>query len=278
MGATMNVLTIALVLLVTGCSASTELAKRNEFYEHEARLSEFRLYANTHNPNERCVAVMKKVTSGEIAIPDTFPKHPEYNKEYRDKYAKHFVEILTYQSTNKVTLKQALLAVGDIMLLPDDVNVQGCSYRLGMSWDRVFSFGVGVSYKEVRKWAQQTLTEQRVVLTPYRQAIQAISNSLAERADAGQLTALQYISTLEAALKYLDEQTILHRQILDNNVQVAIARDQEVINGVAIGLGVISTAALAVEAYETYRMANALTYMAYKPIVCSVVGNTVVCN
>lgn len=90
----------------------------------------------------------------------------------------------------------------------------------------------------------------------------ALSHTLNERTEKGELTLLQAIKALNAAGDYLAEQTKRHVAQLNENVIRAKAQDDALLATVAVGLGAVATAALVVSTYENYRIANAQTAMA----------------
>ena len=90
----------------------------------------------------------------------------------------------------------------------------------------------------------------------------ALTRTLQERAEKGEITLLQGIKAFNAGGQYLIEQAKQYGAQLKENLIRAKAQDDALLTAVAVGLGAVATAALVVNTYENYRIANAQTAMA----------------
>jgi hypothetical protein len=84
-----------------------------------------------------------------------------------------------------------------------------------------------------------------------------------ERGEKGEITLLQWLKAGNAGVEYLIEQGKQYGAQLRENLVRAKAQDEALLAAVAVGLGVVATAALVViSADVNYRIANAQTAMA----------------
>ena len=89
-----------------------------------------------------------------------------------------------------------------------------------------------------------------------------LSNTLMERLEKGEVTLLQWLKTGNAGVEYIREQGKQYGTQLRENLVRAKAQDDALLATVAVGLGVVATAALVVVAVDAnYRIANAQSAM-----------------
>lgn len=200
-------------------------------------------------------------------------------------YTRHAYVVQKYMDERKVTAETALTIMGDLVLPPalapeiDPFN--GCVVLLGLPPDKPYTYRGGkpaddlVFYWQSRDWREGNQAVVKIWekflpsenRTPFDHFIidyaLTLSNTLMERGERGEITLLQTITAGNASLVYLFEQAKQYGAKLRENLVRAKEQDnQTLLTAVAIGLGVVATAALVVNTYENYRIANAQTAMA----------------
>jgi len=170
--------------------------------------------------------------------------------------------LFIYMKTG-ATLEQALVALNDFILPAAAGDGSACALRVDV--ERVgsllqYKLAWGVPYILILRIVDEELKQRQVTfndISTNRALLWATLNGLYQRADRGELTALQFIRAVNAARSYMIQQETRYRNILRQNLAVAQAQDQAVLQGIATGLAVVATAALVVNTYENYRIANA---------------------
>ncbi len=200
---------------------------------------------------------------------------------------------------NDVTAEKALAVVGDLVLppqLPQEIDpFNGCILALGVLLDKPATDQGGETadddfglYWQSRDWREAEQANLKILdkylppetRTPFFRFLLeyrlALSPTLAERKDKGEITLLQWLKALNAGAQFLFEQAKQHVAQLNENLNRAKAQDDALLTAVAIGLGAAATTALAVvNTYENYRIANAQSAMqmqalqAQSPIQCA---------
>jgi hypothetical protein len=183
-------------------------------------------------------------------------------------------------NANKVTAETALTVLGDLVIPPalpiekDPFN--GCLTYFGPPPDQPMTYQGGkfadsfVFYWQLKDWREDnklTLkiwdkflpTEKRTPLSIFIfEYVMALSNTIMERAESGEITLLQAIQAGNAGVGWLIEQGKQYGAQLRQNLARAKEQDnQTLMTSVAIGLGVVATAALLINADANYRIANA---------------------
>jgi len=218
-------------------------------------------------------------------------------------YLRHAYVVQKYMDEKRVTAETALTVMGDLVSPPRPPKeldpFPGCMFVLGDPPERTVTYQQGqkflddlVFYWKSSDWReseQARLTIRDKFLPPEKRTpfvrfldeyISALTHMLNERAEKGEITLLQRINVINAAAEYLGQQMSLHDAQLKENLNRAKARDDALLATIAVGLGAVATtAALAVNTYENYRIANAQTAMAramqlhalqaQAPIVCN---------
>jgi hypothetical protein len=196
-------------------------------------------------------------------------------------YVKHAYVIQRYMGEGKATAEASLALLGDLLLppvLPPEVDpLNGCLLSLGPPPDTPRAYGGGkladdyVFYWQSRDWREAERVSLKVFdrhlppesRTPFVRFIFEYSLELTrtpnDRAEKGEFTLLQGIRAYNAGGQFLLEQAKRHGAQLKENLDRAKAQDDTLLATVAVGLGAVATAALAVNTYENYRIANAQT-------------------
>jgi len=200
-------------------------------------------------------------------------------------YLRHAHQLRKYMEEKRVNVETALVVVGDLLLppeLPKEIDpFNGCILQLGSPSDKPAAsqggtlFENSVFYWGSRDWqeAEQIRSKIRDKFLPpekrtpfvrfFYEYISALSRTLNERADKGEITLLQSIKASNAGWQYIVEQAKRHvAQLKENLVRAKEQDNQTLLTAVAIGLGVVATAALVLNADANYRIANAQTAMA----------------
>ena len=185
----------------------------------------------------------------------------------------------------KVTAETALTVIGDLVLPPvlapeiDPFN--GCMMLLGNPPDKPIAYQGGkpldglVFYWQSRDWREGNQAVMKILekFLPHEKRTVfdhfvfdyslKLSNTLMERGETGEITLLQLLKAGNAGLGYLFEQAKQYGAQLGQNLVRAKAQDEALLAAVAVGLGVVATAALVVSTVSAnYRIANAQTAMA----------------
>ncbi len=197
-------------------------------------------------------------------------------------YLRHAHQLRKYMEEKRVSVETSLAVVGDLLLppeLPKEIDpFNGCILQLG---DKPGAsqggdlFENSVFYWGSRDWQEAEQIQSKIrdkVLPPEKRTpffrffyeyTSALLHTLQERADKGEITLLQFIKAANAGRQYIVEQTKRHVAQLNENLVRAKEQDnQTLLTAVAIGLGVVATAALVLNADANYRIANAQTAIA----------------
>jgi hypothetical protein len=199
-------------------------------------------------------------------------------------YTRQAYAVQKYMNERKVTAEAALTTIGDLALPPglpagsDPFN--GCLFLVGRSLDQP-STAAGsklsdkfIFYWQIRDWREAERVALKILdefLPPEKRSpfarfgldySLALTRSLNERLDNGEITLLQSIKAFNAGGEYLRQQGRQYGTQLRENLTRAKAEDDALLATVAVGLGAVATAALVVNTYENYRIANAQTAMA----------------
>jgi len=200
-------------------------------------------------------------------------------------YIRHAYIVQKYMDERKVTAETALTVIGDLVLppaLPPEIDpFNGCIFKLGMPPDKPATYQGGkpaddfVFYWQPRDWREYNEALLNIFdkylppekRTPFDHFLFdytfTLSNTLMEREEKGDITLLQWIKAGNAGVEYLIEQAKQYAaQLRENLVRAKEQDNQTLLTAVAIGLGAVATAALVVNTYENYRIANAQTAMA----------------
>jgi hypothetical protein len=200
-------------------------------------------------------------------------------------YLRHVYAVDKYMKEKKVTVETALTVMGDLVLppaLPLEIDpFNGCIVNLydppgkpaiskgSKAADDFIFYWQSIDWHEDEQANLKTLDkhlppEKRVPFIRLRlEYVLALSRTLTERADKGEITLLQEIKAGNAAGQYLIEQGKQYGAQLRENLVRAKEQDNEtILKAVAIGMGVVATAALVLNASANYRIANAQSAMA----------------
>ena len=198
-------------------------------------------------------------------------------------YHKRVLEVQQYMDEKKITVETALTVMGDLVLppaLPSESDpFNGCVMLLGRAADEPivdrsgkFADDFGF-YWGLRDWREDEESKMLDKHLPPAKRIpfirlraeyaSALTRTLNERIEKGEITFLQFIKVINAASRYLTEHIEQYEAQLRENLVSAKAQDDALLTTVAVGLGAVATAALAVSAVSAnYRIANAQTAMA----------------
>lgn len=200
-------------------------------------------------------------------------------------YIKHAYVVQKYMNEKKVTAETALTVMGDLVLPPalapeiDPFN--GCMVLLGNPPDKPYVYRGGkaaddfVFYWQSRDWREGNQAALKIFekflpsenRTPFDRFlfdyVTTLSNTLMERSERGEITLLQSVKAGNAGVGFLIEKAKQYgAQLRENLVRAKEQDNQTLLTAVAIGLGVVATAALVLNADANYRIANAQTAMA----------------
>jgi hypothetical protein len=179
----------------------------------------------------------------------------------------------------------ALTVIGDLVLpralTPEIDPFNGCMVLLGKPPDKPYTRQGGkpaddfVFYWQSRDWREGNQAVLKIWekflpsenRTPFDHFVfdyaLTLSNTLMEREEKGEITLLQGLKAGNAGVAYLVEQAKQYgAQLRENLVRAKEQDNQTLLTAVAIGLGAVATAALVVNTYQNYRIANAQTAMA----------------
>jgi len=212
------------------------------------------------------------------------PRLPDSELQPTLDYIRHAYRVQKYMDEKKVTAEDALTVMGDLVLPPalapqiDPFN--GCIVFLGNPPDKPFTQGGKtaddfVFYWQSKDWREEVQAvvkiwdkflphEKRTPFDHFKlDYVLTLFNSLTERFEKGEITLLQSIKAKNAGGEYLFEQAKQYGAQLRENLVRAKAQDEALLAAVAVGLGVVATAALVVASIDAnYRIANAQTAMA----------------
>ncbi len=200
-------------------------------------------------------------------------------------YIRHAYMVQRYMDERKVTAETALTVMGDLVLPPalppESDPFNGCILSLGRPPDKPTSPQGGkvadsfVFYWQSRDWREAEQAALKILdtylpkekRTPFVRFLfdytLELSHTLSERVEHSEITVLQAIKALNAGGEYLRQQAKQYGAQLREKLVRAKEQDQQTLmNAVAIGLGVVATAALVLNVDANYRIANAQTAMA----------------
>lgn len=200
-------------------------------------------------------------------------------------YLKHVYAVDKYMKEKKVTAETALTVLGDLVMPPalrteiDPFN--GCIVDLGSPPDKPAAYRGGqiaddfIFYWQPRDWREADEANLKILdkylppekRTPFVRFFSeyalALSRTLNEREENGEITLLQSLRAGNAGGQYLAEQIKRHvAQLNENFVRAKEQDNQTLLTATAIGLGIVATAALVLNADANYRIANAHTAIA----------------
>jgi len=212
------------------------------------------------------------------------PKVPDSQLQPVLDYIRHAYIVQKYMDEKKVTAETALTVIGDLVLppaLPPEIDpFNGCMVLLGRRPDKPATYRAGkladdfVFYWQSRDWREAVQAQLKIrdkFLPPEKRTpfvhflfdyTLTLAGTLNEREEKGEITLLQSIKAGNAGGQYLIEQAKQYGAQLKENLIRAKAQDDALLTTVAVGLGAVATAALVVNTYENYRIANAQTAMA----------------
>lgn len=271
----------ALLVLLPGCAARTaqqEIDTRKEHAIAMLKASEF-IRLDRVDRNSKCRgadATFAKLIRPPIPNPQLQPVLD---------YITHAYIMQKYMNEKKVTAETALTVMGDLVLppwLPTEIDpFNGCIFDLGRPLDKPATYQGGkpadsfVFYWQSRDWRETNQAAIKIFekflpsenRTPFDHFVfeyaMALSNTLMEREEKGEITLLQWLKAGNAGVEYLIGQAKQHDAQLRENLISAKAQDDALLTRVAVGLGAVATAALVVSTIDAnYRIANAQTSMA----------------
>ena len=283
--------TLTLVIGLSGCAATTAQQEIDSLKEQSIalqRAAEFMRFERL-KLNSKCRAAHD--TFGRLILPPLEEESRRSGTKFFDPrlqsvldYVKHADSVRKYMEERKATAEASLVLLGDLLVppgLPPEIDpFNGCLLSLGSPPDTPGTYEGGkladnlVFYWQSRDWREAEQVQVKIrdkflppeSRTPFVRFLfdytLELSRMLNERAEKGEVTLLQGISAFNAGGEFLREQAKQHGAHLRENLNRAKAQDDALLTRVAVSLGAVATAALVVNTYQNYRIANAQTSMA----------------